>query len=527
MTPGPRGRSLFWTISGMFLLAVVLGTLVQVFVAVAVLRPLEAREARARAEVVASGLAADIATAAQPLRPTELDSLLAEHRSGLGNRPGLIAYRSPEGQVHTAPPERGRFLARALAEHGGPGGTGREGGGLEGGPPGRPLPPEAQEGDRRGPPRGPAEPHEPGPPGRFDLVVRRPVVRGPEQLGEVFVVRPLRPPGFLFQSQTALLFFPIAVIVSVLMGFALVRMLVRRLRAMEMLAARVADGDLTVRIGDARGDEIGRLAQRLDRMTERLAEARARVEATEQQRRQLFADITHELATPLTSIRGYAETLLDPGVPKSDDERGRFVRGVLEEARRLDRLIRDLFELARLEAGASPLEKETLDWAALCRNTAERFEPRFRAAGLALVWREPPPEAWIEADGHRLEQVLENLLVNALRYVPAGGEVTLALEPAPASEPGFRLVVTDDGPGLPPAELAHVFERFYRAAGAPGADAASDRAGSGLGLAIVREIVQRHGGTVSARSLEPRGLAITIALPARTSPGPAPGPIGR
>ncbi len=526
MKNGARGRSLFWTITGMFLLAVVLGTLVQVFVAVAVLRPLEARESRARAEVVASGLAAEIATAPRPLEPAELDSLLRQHRASLGNRPGLIAYRSADGRITTDPPDRARFLARMLAVASAL--EARPALPREGGPPPEALgarppeggvpPPEPFEARGRHGRGGPEQlrdhdgPRAPGPPGRFDLVVRRPVMRGPERLGEIIVLRPLRPPGYLFESQTALLFFPIAVIVSVVMGLALVRMLVRRLRAMETLAARVADGDLTVRIGDTRGDEIGRLAQRLDRMTERLAEARTRVEASEEQRRQLFADITHELATPLTSIRGYAETLLDPAVPKSDDERGRFVRGVLEESRRLDRLIRDLFELARLEAGASPLEKERLDWAALCRNTAERFEPRFQAAGLALKWREAPAGAWLEADGHRLEQVLENLLANALRYVPKGGTVELALERGAASDERYRLVVSDDGPGLPAAELAHVFERFYRA---PGGDAAGDRAGSGLGLAIVREIVRRHGGTVAARAREPLGLVITIELPAR------------
>src|SRR5207245_10875504 len=131
------------------------------------------------------------------------------------------------------------------------------------------------------------------------------------------------------------------------------------------------------------------------------------------QRRQRFADITHELVTPLTSIRGYAETLLDPHVTVSAPERSRYVHGVLDEARRLDRLIRDLFELARLEAGATPLVKERLDWAALCRNTIARFEPRFRGAGLKAVWGDSLEEAWIEADGHRIEEVLDNLLVNA------------------------------------------------------------------------------------------------------------------
>jgi signal transduction histidine kinase len=486
-----RGRSLFWTISGLFLLAIVLGTLVQVFVAVAVLRPLEAREARSRAELAASGLAGDIAAVPGPWQPGQLAGLLEKHHRSLGPGPAVVAFRDAAGRTASDPTDRGRFLERVLS-----GAASERGGAPSARAPGGPSPTRTRD--------------------RQDIIVRRPVMRGSEWLGEAIVVRPLWPRGgaALGASGTELLFLPIAVILSAAVGLFIVRMLVRRLRAMETLAARVAEGDLSVRIGDPSRDEIGRLAGRLDRMTERLAEARARVEATEEQRRQLFADITHELATPLTSIRGYAETLLDPGVPKSDEERGRYVRGVLEESRRLDRLIRDLFELARLEAGASPLEKEPLDWAALCRNAVERFEPRFRDASLTLLWREVPAEAWIEADGHRMEQVLENLLVNALRYVPAGGSVGLALGRSPARGDHFRLSVEDDGPGIPAAELAHVFERFYRTTGARTVGAARS-AGSGLGLAIVREIVERHGGTVAAGPREPHGLAIVVEMPGR------------
>jgi len=484
--PGPRGRSLFWTISGLFLLAIALGTLVQIVVAVAVLRPLEAREARTRAELAASGLAADLAAAPAPLTREALHALLEKHRSVLGTGPGsgLVAYRDAQGHTTADPPNRGHFIERVLT-------------GVESdrptGDPGRSRPRE-----------------------RHEVVVRRPVVRGTEILGEAIVVRPLWPqgPGF-FEPRSALLFLPIAVIASFVVALFVVRMLVRRLRAMETLAARVAEGDLTVRIADGGGDEIGRVAARLDWMTGRLAEARTRVEETEQQRRQLFADITHELATPLTSIRGYAETLLDPAVSVSEDERGRYLRGVLEESRRLDRLIRDLFELARLEAGASSLTLEPLDWAALCRNTVVRFEPRFRDAGLRLLWRESAEPAWLEADGHRLEQVLENLLANALRYVPSGGTVELALAGVPGRDDRFRLTVSDDGPGLPSENLAHAFERFYRVAGARVAGAVRDAGGSGLGLAIVREIVERHGGTAGAETREPHGLTIIIELPAR------------
>lgn len=484
MRTGPRGRSLFWTISGMFLTAIAVGTLTQILIAVAVLRPLEVREARARAELVASGLATELAAEPESLGVATVHALLEKHRRVLGPGPGFVAFRDALGHLDADPPNRRHFIERVL---------------------------EGADPEHR-----PGESAERSPWMRREVIVRRPVLRGAVTLGEVIVVRPVWPrdPGYI-DPQTALLFLPMAVIASFLVALIVVQMLVRRLRAMETLAARVAEGDLTARIGDTGRDEIGRVAARLDWMTERLAEARTRVEETEQQRRQLFADITHELATPLTSIRGYAETLLDPGVSVSDEERARYVRGVLDESQRLDRLIRDLFELARLEAGASPLALEPLDWAALCRNTTARFEPRFREAGLSLRWLESAETAWIEADGHRTEQVLENLLANALRYVPAGGTVELALTPVTGLDGRFRLTVSDDGPGLPPEDLAHAFERFYRAAGARVAGATREAGGSGLGLAIVREIVERHGGTVSAETREPHGLAIIIELPAK------------
>jgi signal transduction histidine kinase len=246
-------------------------------------------------------------------------------------------------------------------------------------------------------------------------------------------------------------------------------------------------------------------------MTERIAEARASLEQNERQRRQLFADITHELATPLTSIRGFAETLLDPNVGVSAEERAKYTRGLLEEAARLDRLISDLFDLARLEAGASALHPERLDWAALAGHTVERYQKRYGDAGLRLEWRPPGGPAWIEADGRRMEQVLENLLNNALRYVPRGGRVAVSVEPSRPGGSGHLLSVEDDGPGVPAGEMGHVFERFYRAESAP---LGSDGKGSGLGLAIVKEIVERHHGTVRAEAGDPHGLRILIELPA-------------
>ena len=470
-----RGKSLFWTIAATFLLTAIVGTLLQALVVSAVLRPVEDRDARSRAELAAAAVATALAATPAP-QGADLDSLLARHRASV--RPAWILFRASDGTVVTNPP--GRFP-----------GPGRD--------------------SLRPPPYGPRDAR------RLEVLARRTVARGTTVLGEVQVVRRTWPRGALgvFEPGASLLLIPIAMLVSAFAGLILVRLLMRRLRAVELLATRVAEGDLSVRIGDRSGDEIGRLTEQLDRMTERLAANREQLNANERERRQLFADITHELATPLTSIRGYAETLLDPGVPVSPEERTHYVEGLLEESRRMDLLIRDLFELARLEAGASQLTKEPLDWSALCRNTIERFEPRFRKAGLTVSWSGGEREAWIEADGRRMEQVLENLLVNALRYVPRGGHVEVVLRSASGPDAMHRVAVSDDGPGIPPEELPLLFGRFYRGSasarrvGEPG----GDMGGSGLGLAIVREIVERHGGTVRAESRSPRGLAITIEIP--------------
>ena len=480
MTVRARRRSLFWSIAGLFLVTFALGTLLQALVAEAVLQPLELMEWRSRAESAAANVATDLAHAVLPAGRAELDSLLMRRRLEMGQRAPWILLRADTSVLASAPRGRRRAVGDAA-----PGGTMSVG---------------VPSGDTV----------------RVEVLVRRPVVSDRGR-GELLIVRPLRPQPALgeFAVRVTLLFLPIGLLASVVAGLVVVRLLVRRLRGLEALAARVTAGDLNVRVADASGDEIGRLAEQLDSMTATLAAARSQLEATSRQRRQLFANITHELATPLTSIRGYAETMLDPGVDVTEAERTRYVRGVLEESRRLDRLIHDLFDLARLEAGATSLELDRLDWVALCRNTVQRFERRFADAGLRLKWEERVPEAWVRADGHRMEEVLENLLANALRYVPDGGSVELWLERNPGTVKIFQLGASDDGPGVSSEDLPHVFDRFYRGAGARVSGASRDGGGSGLGLAIVREIIERHGGTVRAERREPHGLTILIEIPAR------------
>jgi two-component system, OmpR family, sensor histidine kinase BaeS len=522
-----RARSLFWTFAGVFLVVLVGATALQFAVSVGVLRPLALQETRDRATAAIDRVAPGIAALADPSDPRAVIPVL--RRNAPDGSADILAFCVAGGpvifdrqlggdsRVRTAAAlmraqlvDSATAMRAPIAPPGGPDGFR---------PPGDGPPPRGPDG--LGPDRGGPPPHgepgvEPRPPGpgrapRFEVLAHRSVVRDDRVLGELAVVGPVTrgapwaPPG----SRPLLLLLPIAVLAAGAAGLIMVRILVRRLRALEAAAGRVIEGDLAARIETQGRDEIGRIEQRFNRMTERLAAARAHLERNDQQRRRLLADITHELATPLTSIRGYVETLLDPAVTTTAEERTVYLRDVLDEARRLDDMIGELFELARLEAGATPLRPVRLDWMALCRNITRRLEPRFREAGLDVAWEGPERAAWVRADGRRLEQLVENLLVNALRYVPAGGHVRLAIECVDAgADSRQRLTVSDDGPGIAAGDLDHVFERFYRA------EAARSMGGTGLGLAIVAEIVRQHGGEVRAERREPHGAAFIVELPA-------------
>lgn len=451
-----RSPSLYWTFAGSFLLVLVLATVLQGFVLFRIVRPLAQRGQVARAELATVTVAERIgALLAADAAPRELTQVLREHSDP---QAGVhLSYQDEHGQ--------------ALLFRGGPGRR-RRGAGPD------------------GPPAMAAE-----------VVARAPVLVDGAPRGEV-QARVLRPRfGIWPQGVPGLVFLPLAVLVAGVAALVMFRLLVRRVRALETLALRVSEGDLEARVEDPGRDEIGRLAGSLNTMTARLADARATLEANDRQRRQLFADITHELATPLTSLRGYAETMRNPALELSAEERARYLDHMEEEAIRMASLLDDLLELTRIEAGAIPLETESLDLAQMASNLLQRQRDRVPD----MEWRGHGVEdaCVVTADGRRLEQVLENLLANAARYAP-GGRVDLHLA---AAADLVEVRVEDDGPGFPPSDLPHVFDRFYRA------DAARTTEGSGLGLAIVRGIVAAHGGTVEARNRAPRGASLVVRLP--------------
>jgi len=280
----------------------------------------------------------------------------------------------------------------------------------------------------------------------------------------------------------------------------------RRLRQLEAASARIGAGDTAARASEDGGDEVAALARSFNRMAADLQTRAAALSASDQARRQLLADVSHELMTPLTAMRGYLETLAMAELQLDAPMRERYLGIVEEETRRMERIVGDLLDLARLEGGGSALRRELVDIGALFERVGARHHRELTERGVRLTFR-VDPVVRVVGDPDRLEQALQNLAANALRHAPEGGEITLS---AAQGDTHVCIAVRDNGPGIRPEHLPLVFDRFYKA------DVARATGGSGLGLSIVKAIVERQGGTVGVRN--DRGAVFEILLP--TAPHP-------
>ncbi len=277
------------------------------------------------------------------------------------------------------------------------------------------------------------------------------------------------------------------------------RGIVTPLAAVMAAADAVAEGDLTVRVADnGRRGPFDQLARSFNRMTGELQRA-------DQQRRNLTADVAHELRTPLHIIQGNLEGLLD-GVYSATPE---HIEATLEETHALARLIDDLHTLSQAEAGQLPLHLEPMDAGELLTDVQTSFSGQAEAAGIALHVALPDPTAdlTLTADPGRLDQVLSNLVANALRHTPAGGEIRLTAVRQPAH---IRLTVTDTGEGIPAADLPYIFNRFWRG---DSARTRADGVGGGLGLAIAKQLIEAHHGQIDVSSTPGQGTTFAISLP--------------
>jgi two-component system sensor histidine kinase ResE len=213
------------------------------------------------------------------------------------------------------------------------------------------------------------------------------------------------------------------------------------------------------------------------------------------------------LRTPLTSIRGWSQALLD-GTAESGERQQQAATVIYAEAGRMERMVKQLLDLARMESGQLELARQPVDLGQLLSEVKDSFEPRAREKGVDLILAlQQAPQ--VMGDGDRLTQIFANLLDNALSHTPAGGRVRLALYLL--SDGQVEIVVQDNGRGIPQEELSRIFERFYQVDKSRAASA--ERQGSGLGLAIVRELVEAHGGQITARSAPDQDTVFAIRLP--------------
>jgi signal transduction histidine kinase len=301
---------------------------------------------------------------------------------------------------------------------------------------------------------------------------------------------------FLTRINWALLYAALgAILIALILGLFLARTLTRPLRELTTASQAMAQGDLEQQIAVRSRDELGELAAAFNRMSNELAQAN-------QARRQMTADIAHDLRTPLTVIKGYAEALRDGDLPPA----AVTFETIYQETEHLSHLIEDLRTLSLVDAGKLTLHHQAVSPRDLLERASAAYLPQAQHLGVTLSVDAATDLPLVHVDPERLAQVLGNLMGNALRYTPTGGRITLA---AQQQADAVRLIVQDTGTGIDPVDLPHIFDRFYR-----GDDARETNEGeSGLGLAIAKSLVEAHGGTITAASAPDEGSTFTIILP--------------
>lgn len=339
--------------------------------------------------------------------------------------------------------------------------------------------------------------------GDLHLTASMPVMNEHSQvLGVVVLESTLREQGYAQVPSSTILItsciiaFGLTVFLSILFSALLTRPILQ----VEQVADRLADGCYETRMSMERQDEIGSLARSMDVLAEKLEESREKEEKRREQQRQLFANISHELRTPVTVIRGSLEALRD-GVVKDEKEIDAYYGQMIRESQWLQRLIRDLLELSRLQNREFTLESQTFDLCDLLGDVAMSARALSENKGVRFTCEEPRASYRFEGDYTRLRQMLLAVADNAVKFTPAGRSVTIRLD-----DERPVIVIADEGEGIAEEELKHIFERF-RATRVPGRDS------TGLGLAIVREIARRHQVEIQVESQPGKGTAFTFVFP--------------
>jgi len=299
----------------------------------------------------------------------------------------------------------------------------------------------------------------------------------------------------------------VALVVALITALLLAQWLARPLRRLTQTSRLLAEGHLEARVDIPPNSppEVQELAGAFNDMAERLQESVAIISEDRDRSREFLADVSHELRTPIAALRTFNELLLE-GAAEERDTREEFLRGSRQQVERLDWLAANLLELSKLDSGLVALQLRDEDLRTVAEDAVDHAEPMAERKGVALRVHLPADPVVQPHDPPRLGQVLGNLIGNAIKFTPAGGHVDVSVS---ATGEGAGFTVKDDGVGIDPEELEHVFDRFYRGTRRP-----QERAGgSGLGLAIARSIVDMHRGRVSISSTPDVGTEVLVTLP--------------
>ncbi len=299
----------------------------------------------------------------------------------------------------------------------------------------------------------------------------------------------------------------VAFLLAIVLAIVLTRSVAGPLQRLAGAASAIAEGDLDQRVPPSGPNEVRLVATSFNDMA-------AQVQASQQAQRDFVANVSHDLKTPLTSMRGWSQAMLE-GMIETPQQRSEAATIIHSEAERMTRMVNQLLDLARIDAGQLALAREPVDLSDLLRQVQANLAlpARVRNIDVQLVLRQVPP---VPGDPDRLVQVFTNLVDNAIRYTPGGGRVRLRLEPHGAS--AVDVLVEDNGPGLSATELGRIFERFYQVD--KSRTRRDDSRGAGLGLAITRELVEAHGGRIEVRSQPGLGTAFLVRLPTDGAEGP-------
>ena len=265
-------------------------------------------------------------------------------------------------------------------------------------------------------------------------------------------------------------------------------------------------GDLTARAREDGGDEVAALARAFNQMTHDLQQRADELQAADRTRRLLLADVSHELMTPLTAMRGYLETLSLHAQSLDPETRERYLSIIRDETQRVEHIVGDLLDLSRLEGGGESFDVQDVPLEDLFGRVVARHGREAEQKGVEIATNVAPGAEIVAGDPMRLEQALQNLAANALRHTPKGGRVALNAE---LDDGGVVVTVSDTGTGIAPEHLPYVFDRFYKV----DPSRTGQAAGSGLGLSIVKAIVERHGGSVTAASRPEGGTTFKLKFP--------------